>query len=167
MKFRQHIVFFSGIVLLSILTTCGTGNDDEGFGQFSLEGTDVSIADIAGNWTATKARFSRAAAGPVSEVDVVAAGGSLTLEIQNNGRFSVTVAVPGAGSETSTGRFAFDEDVLVISFDEDPDEWEFFSITHNEPNLTIIGGTVYEAFDFDGDGVDEDSYIDFEFVRSS
>ena len=56
----------------------------------------------------------------------------------------------------------FDQYQIII-FDDD---FEFFGITHNEPNLTIRGGIVFEAFDFNGDGTDEDADIDFEFIRS-
>jgi len=143
----------------------GGNDEEEGFEQFSLEGTNVSVADIAGNWNATQGLFGRSGEGPVVEVDVVAEGGSITLSIQSNGNFSVTVSY-GGSSDTSTGRMAFDEDLLVISFNDDPEEWEYFSITHDEPNLSIMGGTVYEAFDYDGDGIDEDSDIDFIFMRA-
>lgn len=163
MKVYQKLYLFI-IAVLTIFSACGTGSDD-GFDQFSLEGTNTSMSEIAGNWNATRASFSKNVAGPVMEVDIVEIGGSLSLEIQNDGRFSVTFQVPNQPSETNTGRFAFDEDLLIISFDDDPDEWEYFGITHQEPNLTISGGTVYEAFDFDGNGTREDANIDFELIR--
>lgn len=155
------------IVIFIAFSSSSCSTEDDGFGQFSLEGTNVSIADIAGNWEATRAHFSRSAEGPILEVDVVEIGGSLSLKIENNGRFSVTIQVPESPPEIYTGRFAFDEDLLVINFDEDPDEWEYFSISHQEPNLLISGGTVYEALDIDGDGTREDVYIDFELVRAN
>lgn len=167
MKAQRILLLTATSLLVSInFLACSVfgGSDDEGFDQFSLEGTNVSTSDIAGTWNATRGLFGRSGEGPVVEVDVVAEGGSVTLSIQANGRFSVTVGYMGA-LDTSTGRFAFDEDLLVISFDDDPEEWEYFSIMHDEPNLFIMGGTVYEAFDYDGDGTDEDSDIDFIFVR--
>ena len=150
------------IVIFALLPGCSEDEEDD----LSLNGTNIAMADIAGNWTATQAVFGKSALGPVMEVDVVADGGSVTLRIESNGDFSITVAVVGEVPEISTGRFRFDEDLLVIIFDDDPDDFEFFGITHNEPNLTIQGGTVFEAFDFDGDGTDEDADIDFIFVRS-
>ena len=162
---NSRLLLLASVLILLSCTACSIGGDDDD--EFSLEGTNVSVVDIAGTWNATKALFSKSATGPVMEVDVVAEGGAVTLQIQNDGRFSVAVTLPGSDPETSTGRLGFDEDLLVISFDDDPEEFEFFSITHNEPNLAIQGGTVYEAFDFDGDGADEDADIDFELVRSS
>ena len=161
MKLR-YACLFSLSVLFPVFTNCS----EEDNGGFSLTGTNVSVSEIAGTWTATKALFSLAETGPIVEVDVVDEGGSVTLQIQSDGKFSINVTEQGEPAEISTGRLGFDEDLLVISFDDDPDEWEYFSITHNEPNLAIEGGTVYEAFDFDDDGIDDDAYIDFEFVRS-
>ena len=60
---------------------------------------------------------------------------------------------------------AFDEDLLVVWFDDDPEEWEYFSITHNEPNLTISGGNGSAEYDIDGDGIEEPADVDFDFER--
>ena len=150
------------LVCLLLVLSC---SDDEGEDDFSLNGTNIAMADIAGNWNATKGLFGSAALGPVSETDVVAEGGSLTLNIQNTGRFTLTITENGQAPETTTGRMAFDEDLLVIFFDDDPEEFEFFSITHNEPNLFISGGNGSAEFDFDGDGVEEPANVDFEFTR--
>lgn len=108
---------------------------------FSLVGTNTSIAELSGNWNATIAEFYRATTSPGAQVDVVADGGTVTLNIQNTGRFTLTVTEQGEAPETTTGRMAFEEDLLVIFFDDDPEEWEYFSITHNEPNLSISGAT--------------------------
>ena len=143
-----------------LLFACSDDEDD-----FSLVGTETSIAEMAGNWNATQGFFSKAATGPVMEADVVADGGSITLNIQNNGRFTITITELGSAPETTTGRMAFDEELLVIFFDDDPEEFEFFVVDHNEPNLSISGGNGSVEFDFDGDGVDEPANIGFVFVR--
>ena len=149
-------------VVFALLPGCSEDDEDD----LSLNGTNIAMADIAGNWTATRAIFGKSGEGPVMQVDVVADGGSVTLRIETNGDFSITVEAVGESAEVSMGRFRFDEDLLVIIFDDDPDDFEFFGITYNEPNLTIQGGIVFEAFDFNGDGTDEDADIDFAFVRS-
>ncbi|MGI9544268.1 MAG: hypothetical protein ACR2MX_13495 [Cyclobacteriaceae bacterium] len=145
----------------AVITSCSEDNGDD----FSLTGTNISVSDIAGSWNATQAIFSKASVGPGMQVDVVADGGSVTLQIQSNGNFTVTVTESGEAPDVSTGRLGFDEDLLVISFDDDPDEFEFFGITHNEPNMTIQGGNGSAGFDFDDDGVEEPANIDFVLVR--
>jgi hypothetical protein len=151
-------------LLCSFFIIACSSSDGEG-DEFSLVGSNTSIAEIAGNWNATKGLFQSASLGPATETDVVAEGGSVTLSIQTTGQFSITVKEAGRTPDTSTGRMAFDEDLLVIFFDDDPGEWEYFGIVHNEPNLSIQGGNGSADFDFDGDGTKEPAYVDFEFVR--
>lgn len=80
-------------------------------------------------------------------------------------RFTLTVTEQGEAPETTTGRMAFDEDLLVIFFDDDPEEWEYFSITHNEPNLSISGGNGSAEWDFEGNGTEEQADVGFVFER--
>ena len=148
------------VITSSYLFSCSEDDGDD----FSLVGTNTSIAAISGNWNATKAVFGNTS-GPVMETDVVANGGTVSLSIQSNGRFTITVAEQGKPAEIDTGRMGFDEDLLVVSFDDDPEEFEFFGINHIEPNLTITGGNGSAGYDFNGDGVDEPADVDFEFVR--
>ena len=143
------------------ILSCSGDEDDE----FSQVGTNTSIAEITGNWNATQGLFDRATEGPIAVIDVVAEGGSVTLNITSNGRFTLTVNQVGGATEVTTGSLAFDEDLLVVFFDDDPGEWEYFSITHNEPNLTISGGNGSSSFDFDGDGTEEPANVYFEFTR--
>jgi len=155
--FPPIALFFCSI----ILSYCSSDEEEE----FSLVGTNTSIAKIAGNWNATKGLFQSSTPGPAFDVDVVIQGGTITMQIQTSGQFSITVTEAGGIPDTSTGRMAFDEDLLVIFFDDDPGEFEFFGIQHNEPNLIIQGGNGSAEFDFDGDGNEDPANIDFEFVR--
>ncbi|MEO1012903.1 MAG: hypothetical protein AAFX53_16510 [Bacteroidota bacterium] len=159
MYIKNHILFFekfsfflsiiAGVVVGNLLISCS----EEGEGpDCSLQGTNLSISDISGNWNANSAVFGLAADGPVGEIDVVADGGSVTLNIQSGGRFTLNISQPGEPSDISPGSLCFDEDLLVVNFDEDgPDEYEFFGIQFNSSTntLTIEGPT---TFDFDGDG---------------
>lgn len=151
----------SALLWSFFIFACSSSDEDE----FSLVGTNTSIAEIAGNWNATRGFFVSNATGPLMATDVVAKGGSVTLSIQTTGQFSITVKEAGKTPDTSTGRMTFDEDLLVIFFDDDPGEWEFFGIVHNEPNLSIQGGNGSAEFDFDGDGTKESANVEFDFVR--
>ena len=151
-------------LLCSFFILACSSSDEEG-DEFSLVGTNTSIAEMAGNWNATTGLFQSASLGPATETDVVAEGGTVTLSIQTTGQFSITVQEAGRTPDTSTGRMAFDEDLLVIFFDDDPGEFEFFGIIHNEPNLSIQGGNGSAEFDFDFNGIKEPANVDFEFVR--
>jgi len=159
---KIYLSILASLILFGAVTGCGDDDDDD----FSLEGTDLSVTDLAGNWVATRAFFSKAATGPVMEVDVIAVGGSGTLEIQNDSRFTLTIVVPGQAPDVTTGRIAFDEDLLVVFFDDDPEDFFFFGITLSEPNLSVTNTNGAGDFDFDGDGVEEPADLEFDFVRS-
>ena len=162
MKFSS--TFFS-LLFASLLWVYACSSDDEDDDEFTINGTNIAMADIAGNWNATRAVFDSRATGPAMQVDVVDEGGTVTMNIQANGQFSITVTEVGEPADITTGQLRFDEDLLVIFFDDDPGEFEFFGITHNEPILTISGGNGSAEFDFDGDGTDEPADVDFVFTR--
>lgn len=151
---------FSLLLFLSLLLTAACSSDDE---DFSLEGDNFSISDIAGSWIATSAVFDIAGTGPSQRIDVVEEGGTVTLVIQNNGRFTLTVTQVGEAPEVTTGRLGFDEDLLVVSYDDDPDEFEFFGSQFSGNNLSIQGPA---EFDFDGDGTDDPARVSLDLVRN-
>jgi hypothetical protein len=163
MKLSNTYFFLLFISFLAIYA-CSDDEDDLGF-DFTIDGTEIAMSEIAGNWNASKAVFDSRATGPAMQVDVVDEGGTVTMNIQVSGQFSITVTEVGKPADTSTGLLRFDEELLVIFFDDDPGEWEYFSINLAEPNLFINGGNGSADFDFDGDGTDEPADVDFEFVR--
>ncbi|MEM7380453.1 MAG: hypothetical protein AAF361_04555 [Bacteroidota bacterium] len=173
MEKKNHVLFlnefryFLGAVLciaMGILfTSCSEDNEGP---ECSLQGTNLSVSDIAGNWDATTANFGLDVTGPVQEIDIVAEGGSVTLSIQSGGRFTLSITEPGEPSDNSSGSLCFDEDLLIVNFDEDgPDEYEFFAIQFNSGTntLTIEGPT---TFDFDGDGQSEPARVFLVLTRS-
>jgi len=116
--------------------------------------SDERIAEIAGTWTATSASFNG--------VDVVEEGGSVTLEIQENGRFTFTIERPGKDATVFTGKLGFDEQWLEVEYDSDPGEYEYYDITYDDHNLHIGANS---EFDFDGDGSDEIVVFFLDMVR--
>lgn len=159
MRYRPVSLAISMALLFAVLSSCSSSGEDE----FSLEGTVYSVSDIAGSWQATSADFSRDADGPVLVVDIVDEGGSVSISIQSGGDFTLTITEPSAGTDVSSGRLGFDEELLVISFDDAPDDWEYYTLNVMDLTMLIQGPG---EFDFDGDGVDEAARITFEFVRS-
>jgi len=156
---RKYRARLAGIFIVLTFSGCGGSDEDE----FSLVGTNTSVAEIAGNWSATRADFSRNTAGPGLKISVVDSGGTATLQIQGNGRFTFTIMLPGANTDISTGRLGFDEDLLVVGYDDDPEEFDFFGIQSTMNTMSIEGPT---EFDFDGDGVDEPARVTLDLVRN-
>ncbi len=140
---NKFILFITAILaVFTLFTSCA--DDDEGFSQ---TGTNLSVSDIAGSWTATSATFSAA-----GFIDLLADGGAITLIIQNNGRFTFTMKFPGEPDDISTGKLGFDGEWLAVVFDDDPGEEASFFISLVNNILTLRGET---EIDLDGNGIDE------------
>jgi hypothetical protein len=116
--------------------------------------SDERISEIAGTWTATSASFDG--------LDVVDEGGSVTLVIQDNGKFTFTIKRPGRTDMVFTGRLGFDEEWLAVEYDTNPGEYEYYDITYDANNLHIGANS---EFDFDGDGSDEFVVFFLDMVR--
>jgi len=116
--------------------------------------SDEKIAEIAGFWTATSASFDG--------VDVVEEGGSVTLDIKDNGRFTFTINRPGMAAMIFKGTLGFDEQWLEVEYDTNPGEYEYYDISYDENNLHIGANS---EFDFDGDGTDEWVVFYLDMVR--
>jgi hypothetical protein len=145
MKKKSTALLLSVVLLpLAIFLACSKEDDP----------SKEKIAEIAGNWTATSASFNG--------VDVVEEGGSVTLEIKTNGRFTFTIKRPEVPVMVFTGGLGFDEQWLEVEYDTDPGEYEYYDITYDEQNLHIGANS---EFDFDGDGSAEFVVFFLDMVR--
>ena len=118
------------------------------------------MSDIAGNWVANTAIFSALeldADGQPVYFDVIDEGGTFEITIQNNGRFTSTITLPGEPNSISSGQLGFDEEYLAIEYDDFPGEYEYFYITLLNQILTLRGET---EFDFGDDGLLEPAYLE-------
>ena len=115
------------------------------FPACSEDGVSIEkVSEIAGFWTATRASFNG--------VDVVQEGGSVTLDIKENGRFTFSIKRPETAEMVFKGKLGFDEQWLAVEYDTDPGEYEYYDITYDDHTLNIGANS---EFDFDGDGTDE------------
>ncbi len=142
---------------------------DSGSGNGSDPKTDCGpsycISDLAGTWNATELAFS--ACSGEGFVDVIAEGGSATLVVQSNGRFTLTISDPG-GSESFTGKMYFEDSLyFAIQFDDDPpDDPTYFGDTLSGNTFRLIGGPETAEFDFDDDGNDECASVSLTVVKT-
>lgn len=132
------------LMLLMLIISC---SKDDGH---STEG----LAEIAGNWTATKATFNG--------VDVIEEGGTVTLTISENGRFTFTINRAGGRTMVFSGKLWFDEEWLAVEYDTDKGEAEYYDISYNDSKLHLGANS---EFDFDGDGTDEIVIFFLDMVR--
>jgi len=143
-KIGLALLFVAMMASHTFFVACS--NDDES--------STERISEIAGTWTATKATFNG--------VDVVSEGGSVTLAIQSNGKFTFAIKRPGMTDLVFTGKLGFDEQWLAVEYDADPGEYEYYDITYDAHNLHIGANS---EFDFDGNGSDEVVIFFLDMVR--
>ena len=162
-KRNGRLPFLMVALMTLVFVACSNDDDDIPEFDFPLEGTILTIADIAGNWTATSAEFQLLGV-PESLIEIIGLGGSLTLNIQNNGRYTSTTGFPGEADEQSSGQLGFSGSQLVLLDDEDePGDEVFFNITLTPEDVMVLSG-IFE-FDFDDDGSFEATEVDFRLIR--
>ena len=149
-KTRYALLFTAILAFLTFFIACG-GDDDP-----PLEGNNISMADLAGTWSATTATFNG--------TDVVAEGGSVTMTIQGNGRFNFKIERPGMDDMIFTGQLGFDEQWLAVEYDTDPGEWEYYDYSLTDGKTKFHIGANSE-FDFDDDGMAELVIFFLDMVR--
>ncbi len=161
---RTRYVFYL-VALLSILLafiSCGSDDEDE----ISLVGTNISMSDIAGSWTAISALIGNLTPGsqPVA-VDVIDERGSVSLSIQSNGRYTFTIKRPTRADDIFTGPLGFDGEWLAVGYDDAPGEYNywFIELSTNQNNLTLRGESTY---DFDQNDTDDPASYNLELVRN-
>ena len=160
---RKPIHIILSILLLTFLSSC---SDDDEEVSISLNGPVLSVSDFSGTWNATAAIFENFDGS--QRLEIVAEGGSATLIVQTNGRFTLTLNITGLGTEVISGELGFNEeeygDRLIVVFDGEPrEDYEVFNISLNSGVLSLSGVT---TFDFTGSGTEEPAVVDLTMERS-
>ena len=151
------------VLLLSVCIACSSDDEDL---SISLDGPVLSVSDFSGNWNATNAVFESLDGS--LRVDIINVGGSATLAVQSNGRFTITLSVPGQASEVISGELGFNGDEygssLIVIFDGDArDDYELFNISLNNGVLSLSGQT---TFDFLNNGSETPATLDLTLERA-
>ncbi len=131
-----------------LVFACSEGDDEPG-----LEGTNYSISDIVGNWTAIEALFISLEPDNNGSLDIIDEGGTLKMSVQSDGKFTITISLPGEPAEVTKGKFGFEEEWLTVSYDDDPGEYDYFYIGLDANDILTLRGQGY--YDFEDDGTEE------------
>ena len=154
---------------LFILFLFACSDDDEDV--MSDTGPNFAISELQGTWNATTLIFTYSGQGPVpdpSSYDVIGEGGTATLSVQSNGRFTLTVRPAGLATETFSGLMYFEDgEFFAIQFDDDPpNDPTYFGETLTGNTFQLNGGPDTAEWDFDGDGNDESASVFLIFERA-
>ena len=147
-----------------LLLSCSSSNEDDPE-DVLLKIGDFPISELAGNWEVTQAQFS---VNTVS-VDVVQDGGTASMTVQSNGRFTLTLDPVDRAAYTVSGEMFWEKweqaFFFAIVWDTYPDDWDTYGHTWDGTTFTINGGPDTGEYDFDNDGDAEPCTLHFTFVR--
>jgi len=116
--------------------------------------TEVTLADLVGEWDAASAVFTPVAGG--TGVDVVALGFAFNIVINAEGGYVATLTDPIEGDEIELGTLAVANGVITFTpTGEDPYTMDIVNLDGN--TLTVRDDD--ESFDFDDDDVEEDAIL--------
>jgi hypothetical protein len=124
------------------------------------EAAAPAVGEVAGLWHATEYAFESVP--PGTTVDVVAIGGSASLDLQQDGDFVLVVAVPGELETTTYGIWEMSRDLMSLTPQGMPFSWQF-DLALNANVLSLRGASV--EYDFDFDDVPEAATLDMSLVK--
>lgn len=155
-------IFIFLISLISLLSSCDKDDDKV---VLTKDGRFL-LSELAGTWEASKAQFS---VNSVS-VDVFEDGGTASMTVQTNGRFTLTLDPVNRNAYTVSGEMFWEEFqqtfYFAIVWDDYPDDWDTYGHTYDGTTLSLNGGDDTGEYDFNDDGDMESCSVHFIFVRS-
>jgi len=126
---------------------------------------DFNISELAGTWEAAQAQFSV----NTTSVDVVEDGGTVSMTVQSNGRFTLTLDPINRVAYTLSGEMFWEKwegsYFFAIVWDDEPGDWDTYGHTWDGTTFTINGGTDSGEYYSDNDGDFEPCTLHFDFVR--
>ena len=134
------------VVFTVLSVAAGCGGDDP---------TAPPIEDVYGRWTALECKYQSVP--PETTVDIVAFGGTATLDLQEDGDFELVVSPVGELSVTTYGYWELSQDMMSLTPQGMPYSWEF-DVALIDGKLSLRGASV--EFDFDNDEVPESATLD-------
>jgi len=156
---------FTYIFLISLISLSFSCSSDDDTDELTKDGP-FQISELAGTWDADKAQFSVA----TTSVDVVEDGGTVSMSVQSNGRFTLTIDPIDRNAYTVRGEMFWEEwqqtFYFAIVWDDYPNDWDTYGHTYDGTTLTLNGGTGSGEYDFNNDGNMQSCSVHFIFVRS-
>ncbi len=160
----KPFTFIFLISLISLAFSCST-DDDEDVIVLTKDGS-FPISELAGTWEATKAQFSL---NNVS-IDVIEDGGTASMSVQSDGRFTLTLNPVDRNAYTVSGEMFWEPFqqtfYFAIVWDYASDDWDTYGHTYNGTTLSLNGGADTAEYDFGNDGDMESCSVHLIFERS-
>jgi len=127
-----------------------------GLAACSDGGSGPSPASLTGTWSATKADFVNIT-NASEKVELIAHGGSVTLVLNENKSWTMTIGVPGEADRVQTGTWSSSIDELTLSYASPLVGEMQFDMSLSGSTLSLAGG--HCPFDVNGDTLYEESTL--------
>ncbi len=123
---------------------------------------------LTGTWTATKFEFTNKD-NPAQTIDLVQQGFSVTIKIEADGSYALTIAFAGQVREQEEGTITIDGNQITVDPEgDDPDDPEDDPITteFELSDNTLKFNIENTSWDFDNDGTDEAASLEVIFEKN-
>ena len=156
-------LFLFAPVLAFLLFSCSKDETDD----LVKEGGPFKISELVGNWEATSAFFVRDSDN--MSVDIIGDGGTISIAIQSNGRFTLTTNPADRAAYTITGEMFWEEFegnyYFAIEWDDYPGDWDTYGATLSGTTFSINGSFDTAEYDFNNNGTFESASINMVFIK--
>jgi hypothetical protein len=142
------------LTLIGVAAAIGISCGDGGGGP--------STSELLGTWNATRAEFV-SMANPATKAEIVAAGGTVQLVLEQTKAFTFTITTQGDPPWVLGGAWSVSSDVLTLTYTSGLLGESQFDISLSGDVLTLTRGHV--GFDFDGNGVREEAMMNMDLAR--
>jgi hypothetical protein len=133
-----------------------------GLAAMACGGSDTpSLESLSGIWTANRLEYV-SVANPTIKVELIAAGATATLNLNDNGQYAATVTLPGQQPETILGTWSYTGDTLTLRESGSSGDMTFDLSLGNDV-MTLTGADA--EYDFDDNGVDEPATLNIQLER--
>ncbi len=141
------------LTTLSLILIPGCGEESNlvpPAGANSLPLSNVRLDDLIGIWEAQKAEFTIIGSSPTQRLEMIQSGGSVSLDVSADGRFTIIIRRGNSDSQIITGLFEIDRGVFSVFFDTAPRTPSAWTALLSANQLSMAGTLDY---DFHGQGL--------------
>ncbi len=124
---------------------------------------DAEIIALAGTWNVAVFEYTSATEPPVVR-DLIQEGGSATLDLRNNGSYTLTVVPAGGQPDVTNGFMVVEGSVILVSDTSVPGETTAYDLSFDSETMTLV--TTEVGFDFNNDGVSDAATLRLVFERA-